>query len=55
MMILTSLPLIGSIIYRENIPKQWRDPVTQQKVWRFVQISDVLYEDVAISELGFDG
>ena len=47
--------MASSIIYRENIPKHWRDPVIQQKVWRFVQIDDVLYEDVVITSLGFDG
>ena len=46
--------MASSITYRENTPKYWRDPVTHQKVWRFVQIDDVLYEDVALTPIGFD-
>jgi len=47
--------MASSITYKENISKYWKDLVTNQKVWRFVQISDVLYEDVALTALGFDG
>ena len=47
--------MASSITYRENVSKYWKDPVTHQKVWRFVQISGVLYEDVALTSLGFDG